>query len=302
MPLPEAVLDEVLRETGAKAGSSGSADPLASKGWRGLDAPRSASRRARGPLAGRPTVVTSPPPLCLATGLVSRWVVREELKKARFGERRRLWEVESLRAISEVLGGTLDPVQISEEMLPHITAMLDARRGEVWLAERGGWQSLPGSAVPGRSRCADNRVLSPRGSAARCSGRPRWPLSPTRVCSRRRGWRCRSAGRRGRLGVIAIAEREVRGGTAPFATTDNETLSLYASQAAVALENAVLHRESLEGARLERELELASAVQRQLLPRAFPRIEGSRLSPRTSRPGTSAATCTTSSGLPRAFR
>jgi sigma-B regulation protein RsbU (phosphoserine phosphatase) len=81
-------------------------------------------------------------------------------------------------------------------------------------------------------------------------------------------------GRRGRLAVLALAEREVRGGTAPFGPTDAETLTLYASQAAVALENATLHREALEQERLERELELAAAIQRHLLPASIPTPPG----------------------------
>ena len=81
-------------------------------------------------------------------------------------------------------------------------------------------------------------------------------------------------GRRGRLAVLALAEREVRGGTAPFGHTDAETLCLYASQAAVALENATLHREALEQERLERELELAATIQRQLLPTSIPTPPG----------------------------
>ena len=81
-------------------------------------------------------------------------------------------------------------------------------------------------------------------------------------------------GRRGRLAVLALAEREVRGGTAPFGPTDAETLMLYASQAAVALENATLHREALEQERLERELELAATIQRQLLPTSIPTPPG----------------------------
>jgi phosphoserine phosphatase RsbU/P len=274
MPLAEAVLDEVLHETGAWAGTLGRGhETLASNGSGGVEVRRHTLPGGREELWLETAGGSEPPPLLrLAAGLVlSMWVVREELKKARFGERRRLWEVESLRAIGEVLGGTLDPVKIAEEMLPHITAMLDARRGEVWLSARGGWQAL--ARVGGAAaveRCADNSCFV----AARVGGAV---LSEAEVATLPVEGLLEAArlavpvlGRRGRLGAIAIAEREVRGGTAPFATTDTETLSLYASQAAVALENAILHKESLESARLERELELAAAVQRQLLPTSFP--------------------------------
>jgi len=274
MPLPEAVLGEVLRETGAVGGALGNGEvTLASHGARGADARRHALPGGRDELwletAGGSE---PPPPLRLAAGIVvSTWVVREELKKARFGERRRLWEVESLRAIGEALGGTLDAGRIAEELLLHVTALLDARRGEIWLAGRSGWRPL--ARVDGAAdvqRCGDDSCLV----AARVGGAvldaeeaaalpAEGLLEPERLA-------VPVLGRRGRLGAIAIAEREVRGGTAPFATTDRETLSLYASQAAVAFENAVLHQESIESARLERELELAAAVQRQLLPTSYP--------------------------------
>jgi len=284
MPLPEAVLAQVMRETGAVAGTLKHGDEtLASSG--------AVAGAQRYPLPGGREelwleIVGGSAPeatLCLAAGLVlAIWVVREELKKARFAERRRMWEVESLRAIGEALGGTLDAVRVAEELLLHVTAMLDARRGEVWLTETGGIQAHARvDGAGGVARCADGSCFV----AARVGGGvlttdevaalpDEGLLEPARLA-------VPVMGRRGRLGAIAIAEREVRGGTAPFATTDTETLSLYASQAAVALENAVLHRESIDRARLEREMELAAAVQRQLLPTSFTVPPGFELAART---------------------
>lgn len=198
----------------------------------------------------------------LAAGMVlESWVVREELKKARFSERRRLWEVESLRAIADALGGTLEPRRIAEDLLWHATALLDARRGEVWLVadlveERSG--------AAARELVAVVRVGGEVLTGAQADAVPQQGLVDQRRLVIPIG------GRRGRLGLLALAEREVRGGTAPFSATDAETVSLFASQAAVALENAVLHQQDLRRQRLERELELAGDIQRQLLPASFP--------------------------------
>jgi phosphoserine phosphatase RsbU/P len=284
LPLPEAVLAQLMRETGALAGALRHGDETLASGGAGGATQRHPLPGGRDEfwldLAGG----SAPEPvLCLAAGLVlSIWVVRDELKKARFAERRRMWEVESLRAIGEALGGTLDAVRVAEELLLHVTAMLDARRGEVWLTETGGIQALARVDGAGSvARCADGSCFV----AARVGGGvlttdevaalpDEGLLEPARLA-------VPVMGRRGRLGAIAIAEREVRGGTAPFATTDTETLSLYASQAAVALENAVLHRESIDRARLEREMELAAAVQRQLLPTSFTVPPGFELAART---------------------
>jgi phosphoserine phosphatase RsbU/P len=84
------------------------------------------------------------------------------------------------------------------------------------------------------------------------------------------------AGRR--LGVLAVADKESRdGGVLDFTPTDARLLSLFANQAAAAIETARLHREAIEKERIERELELAAAIQRQLLPRELPHIPGVEL-------------------------
>lgn len=277
-PLPRAVLDGLVRGTGAAGGAIGrGGEVLASRG-----PARDGLRRVELP-AGRHAFWLelhggSEPaePVRVAAGVVlDSWVVREELKESRFAERRRLWEVESLRAISEALGGTLEPVRIADELLMHVAALLDARRGEVWLTAKGA--AAPGSRLSGAEAteaCADGSCVM----GARVGGAV---LTPEEAASLPDSGLLEAGrlavpvkGRRGRLAVLALAEREVRGGTTPFAATDAETLSLYASQAAVALENATLHLEALDQERLERELELAATIQRQLLPATIPTPPG----------------------------
>ena len=278
VPFPAAVLDGLVRGTGAAGGALGrGTDVLARSG-----AVHGAPRRHELP-TGREAfwleLADGAEPsesLRVAAGVVlNTWVAREELKQARFAERRRLWEVESLRAIAEALGGTLEPARIVEELLMHVAALLDARRGEVWLIGGGGAQ--PGPRFSGAEQtgvCETGDCVM----AARVGGAVLTPeevlslpeqglLEPERLA-------VPVVGRRGRLAVLALAEREVRGGTAPFGHTDAETLCLYASQAAVALENATLHREALDQERLERELELAATIQRQLLPTSIPTPPG----------------------------
>jgi sigma-B regulation protein RsbU (phosphoserine phosphatase) len=55
---------------------------------------------------------------------------------------------------------------------------------------------------------------------------------------------------------------------------DRRTLALFANQAAIALENAKLHKLALEKERLEREMELAAEIQQQILPKVLPQIPG----------------------------
>lgn len=282
--MPEAVLAVLVREAHASGGRLGLGKELLAS--HGDQAP--ASRRFDLPGAREGFWVETvggcdlTDPLRLASGVVlSSWTIRDELKKARFAERRRLWEAQSLRAIGEALGGTLESTHIAEELLMHAAALLDARRGEVWLADRG----IPGRVA--RLAGANGAVLCPDGTckmAARVGGPVLSQEEAAEIGEEGLLQDARIAvpitGQRGRLGVLALAEREVRGGTAPFGPTDIETLALFASQAAVALENAVLHRESLERERLERELELAAVVQRELLPTSIPDLPGFELAAR----------------------
>ncbi|MGD1148627.1 MAG: PP2C family protein-serine/threonine phosphatase [Thermoanaerobaculaceae bacterium] len=277
-PLPHAVLVALVAETGAVGGVIGrAAEALASTG-----ASPVASRRFELP-SGRDVFwldlaggVDPPDALRLAAAVVlGSWVLREDLKQARFSERRRMWEVESLRAIGEALGGTLEPARIAEELLMHATALLDARRGEVWLTAQGA--ANLGARITGAETtevCADGGCMMAArvGGAVLSADEAR--LLPDEGVVEPKRLAVPVTGRRGRLGVLALAEREVRGGTAPFAATDAETLALYASEGAVALESATLHLESLEQERTLRELELAAAIQRQLLPASIPTPPG----------------------------
>jgi sigma-B regulation protein RsbU (phosphoserine phosphatase) len=76
------------------------------------------------------------------------------------------------------------------------------------------------------------------------------------------------------LGLLVVADKESRTGIGPFAPADRRMLGLFANQAAIALENAHLHLQALEKERLERELDLAAEIQRQLLPEELPEVEG----------------------------
>ena len=78
-------------------------------------------------------------------------------------------------------------------------------------------------------------------------------------------------------GLLIVADKESRHGVGPFAVADRRSLSLFANQAAIALETAHLHQQALEKERLEREMELAADIQRRLLPTVFPRMEGFEL-------------------------
>ncbi|MGE5235297.1 MAG: PP2C family protein-serine/threonine phosphatase [Acidobacteriota bacterium] len=283
--VPEAVLEEVVRATEAEGGTLGRGKEVLAR-WgrtgqagRRLDLATGRDQFWMETVEGR----APDPSLCLAARLVlSSWMVREELKKARFAERRRLWEVESLRAIAEVLGGTLESAAIADTLVLHATALLDARRGEVWLAA-GDVLAVSSRSEGARSvgPCPDGTcIVAARIGGAVLTSEEAASLPDAGLLEDGR-LAVPIVGRRGRLGAVALAEREVRGGLAAFGSTDAETLALFASQSAVALENATLHEEAMERQLLERELELAASVQRELLPTSFAAPPGIEISART---------------------
>lgn len=72
------------------------------------------------------------------------------------------------------------------------------------------------------------------------------------------------------LGVL-FACKEVSQG---FEKDDVDTISVFAAQAALALDNALLLEEKIEKVRLARELSIAREMQRKLLPQRLPLLEG----------------------------
>ena len=76
------------------------------------------------------------------------------------------------------------------------------------------------------------------------------------------------------LGALIVCDKESRGGYEDFGEDDVRLLSSLTAQAGVAFENARLYRGALERERLEKELEIASTIQKALLPKEYPKIPG----------------------------
>jgi len=72
------------------------------------------------------------------------------------------------------------------------------------------------------------------------------------------------------IGALFACKAVVRG----FERDDVETVSIFAAQAAVAIDNARLFEQQVEKERLSRELSIAREVQRKLLPQNVPELSG----------------------------
>ena len=82
-------------------------------------------------------------------------------------------------------------------------------------------------------------------------------------------------GREDTLGVLIVADKEGRGGaTLDFTEEDRVLLEAFANQAGVAIENAQLYQEALEGRQLQAEMEEAAKIQQNLIPDTLPEISG----------------------------
>lgn len=201
------------------------------------------------------------------------------VKDADFELRTRLLELESLYDLGLSLAGQLDLSSLADEVLFRSISLTDARRGSLALFHENGdvllERNLGGEIFP-REALASWKL--PEGEAVINNDVASAPTAGLRLisCEKCLAVAISVAGRR--LGVLAVADKESRAGSVlDFTPTDARLLSLFANQAAAAIETARLHKEALEKEGMERELELAAAIQREILPRSLPEVAGTEL-------------------------
>lgn len=195
--------------------------------------------------------------------------LKQQIKRQSFQAMFRGVELEALYEVGLAIASTLDLEQLGEEVLVRALLLLDARRGALYLldpsdvyrrtSQMGGEAraELERSAVDEEAlRAGDGGVPDDLLPGAR-----HLLAAPVELDGDARG-------------LLVVADKESRKGVGPFPPNDRRTLSLFANQAAIALENAKLHRYALEKERLEREMELAAEIQQQILPDTMPEIPG----------------------------
>ena len=196
------------------------------------------------------------------------------LKEARFELKERVLELESLYDLGLSIGGQLDLDRLADEILLRSISLTNSRSGALHLFDGnrpilsrsfGGAMLAPEDAVRldvGPEGAINNDAVTLPTSGVWLSDCQKCLLVPIQSETRR-------------LGVLAVADKETRDGTVrDFFPADARLLALFASQAATAIETARLHKEALEKERMERELELAAAIQREILPREVPTFPG----------------------------
>jgi sigma-B regulation protein RsbU (phosphoserine phosphatase) len=215
------------------------------------------------------TPIADAEPLELLLAAVARCLALERrLKEQHFQVNYRGVELEALYDVGLAVASTLDLDELSEEILVRAVSLLDARRGALYLREGEEYRldgTFGGAAaeafpadLPALEECLEGEGACP---AELLPGARHLMLVPIESDRRRRG-------------VLVVGDKESRRGIGPFGADDRRTLSLFANQAAIAIENARLHRQALEKERLEREMELAAEIQRQILPDVLPEVAG----------------------------
>lgn len=198
--------------------------------------------------------------------------LKQQLSEHRFQANLRGVELQALYEVGLAIAATLDIERLSDEVLLRAVSLLDARRAALYLAENGVYRRLgqfggddaraeiPGGEVDVPGLLAD-RAAPPEDLLP---GARHLLAVPVEIDGSPRG-------------LLVVGDKESRTGIGPFGAKDRRMALLFANQAALALENAKLHRLALEKERLEREMELASEIQKQILPKSTPQPPGFEL-------------------------
>lgn len=191
-----------------------------------------------------------------------------QVKRHSFAANLRGVELQSLYDVGLAIARTLDLEQLGEEVLLRAVSLLDARVGALYLLDAGSYRLNRTFGGEAREQVApDEPVLDALLERRSTDGGSILPGTQFALAVP-----IEADGKD--LGLLVVADKESRRGVGPFADGDARMLGLFANQAAIALENARLHRQALEQERLQRELELAADIQRQLLPKRLPQVDG----------------------------
>jgi sigma-B regulation protein RsbU (phosphoserine phosphatase) len=204
--------------------------------------------------------------------LLTNQRLTQDMREGDFQLKYRLWELESLYDIGLSIASTLNVDELAEEIIFRMISLTNARRAALYLREDGFklYRSF-GDVREGFLEAELSEELLREWKPLTFEGGAEclFPGCATFVAVPIKG------SNDSIIGVLAAADRETReGGIGAFEANELRLLSLFGNQVAIALENARLHRDALEKQAMERDLELAATIQRDILPKAIPQIDG----------------------------
>lgn len=199
----------------------------------------------------------------------------QEMREGDFQLKYRLWELESLYDIGLSIAGTLNIDALADEILFRMISLINARRAALFLRD-GDKFRVYRSFGDTRSDFLDDEITDRVVAAGEAltfedASECIFPGCIATVAVPIKG-------NNAVIGVLAAGDRETReGDVGAFEANELRLLSLFANQVAIALENARLHKEALEKQAMQRELDLAATIQRDILPKSIPTVEGIEL-------------------------
>lgn len=208
--------------------------------------------------------------------LIANHRLTQEAREGDFQLKYRLWELESLYDIGLSIASTLNIDELADEILFRMISLTNARRAALFLREGNGFK-LYRSFGEVRSEFLEQelatRLVNEGAPLSFEDGNECiFPSCHAFVA-------VPVQGNNTTVGVLAAADRETReGGIGAFEANELRLLSQFASQVAIALENSRLHREALEKQAMQRELDLAATIQRDILPKSIPSVASIDLS------------------------
>ncbi len=186
---------------------------------------------------------------------------------------------------------SLDTEAVQEEVVTHAITLLDASAGGLLLInpvtqrlemkslfalEPEANTQLENLSIPLQTDQESSSALMPIAQVATPEGETLIAnIEEEGLLGRRNLMAVPMRGREETLGVLIVADKEGRGGTTlDFTDEDRVLLEAFANQAGVAIENAQLYQEALEGRQLQAEMDEAAKIQQNLIPEALPEISG----------------------------
>lgn len=210
-----------------------------------------------------------------AASVLNNHRLAQEMREGDFQLKYRLWELESLYDIGLSIAGTLNIDALADEILFRMISLINARRAALFLLD-GDRFRVYRSFGETRSDFLDDEITDRVIAAGEAL-----TFEDTSACIFP-GCIATVAvpikGNNAVIGVLAAGDRETReGDVGAFEANELRLLSLFANQVAIALENARLHKEALEKQAMQRELDLAATIQRDILPKSIPTMAGIEL-------------------------
>lgn len=200
--------------------------------------------------------------------------------------RRRVEELSSLIDVSRIISSTLDLPELLDRVMEMAKRVMTAEASSLMLLTETGDLAYAVATGDVGDRVMQRRVL-PRGSGiAGWVAEHHKPLNipdayadsrfdsswDTQTGFRTRSVLCVPLRCYDRLIGVASVYNKLAGDGRPavFDEDDEALFSTYCDQAAIAIENARLHRAEIERERLERDMTLATRIQRSFLPQEYP--------------------------------